>query len=202
MDQQFIYTDNDAKDLGAALSVRILSNIDRFFWDSDYTWDTWGTWDSVGLWAGTVLGKISHIEIRTTLDDPASPSATWSAWGKPVAELIKTRGVEFRVVAQFGPDLAQRLRISTAVIVIDVPDRTVSEKNLSIPAAGLDYSFSPPFLDIPAVVASMTDPADGHRLKISAVTADGVRLDVLNAAGTGVAGDVNMLAKGFGRKEV
>ena len=200
-DQTVTYTDPTPFDLIDVYQVRIKAAAGVEFWNADYTWDTWGTWDTVARWAGSTAGCSARMEVRTTLDDPADPSATWTGWEAPTTLLVKARGVQTRIVLTFGAT-NHRARITYGTTVIDVPDRTASERGVAVPDTGLDYSFAPAFRDIPVVVATHVSPTNGERLIVSGETADGVRLDIVDATGAGVAGTVNIYAKGYGRKEV
>lgn len=194
------YTDDTTHDLGAVFQSRVTGYLGVMAWDATYTWDSWTSWQGVDVWSGSTQDTSAALQIRYTSDDPSAPGAAWSDWVVPGAQLIEARAYQFRAVLTFG-SIDAAMRVDYGTVVIDVPDRTVADKAVAVPTTGLDYAFSPPFMDIPAVVASLTDPADGERLKISAVTADGVRFDVLDAAGAGVAGTINIIAKGYGRKQ-
>lgn len=194
------FTDDTTHDLGAVFQSRVTGYLGWFAWNDSYTWDGWASWSEVGAWAGSTPDTTAALLVRYTVDDPADPAATWSDWAVPGAQLITARAYQFRVAADLA-STAHHIRVSYATVVIDVPDRTVSDKAVAVPDTGLDYAFAPHFMDTPAVVASLTDPAAGERLKISAVSAEGVRFDVLDAGGSGVAGTINLIAKGYGRKE-
>jgi hypothetical protein len=153
----------------------------------------------VARWAGNVAGCSAQAQIRTTLDDPANGAAVWSDWAAPINLLVDARGVQTRYILTFGA-LDHRVRLTYGATIIDVPDRMESKRGVAVSSAGLDYVFAPAFVDIPVVVASLVDPADGDRLKISAEAPGGVRIDILNAAGAGVAGAINIHARGYGRR--
>jgi hypothetical protein len=131
--------------------------------------------------------------------DPANGAAVWSDWAAPISLLVEARGVQTRYLLAFGV-LDHRVRLTYGATIIDVPDRMESKRGIAVPDTGLDYVFAPAFVDIPVVVASLLDPADGDRLIISAEAPGGVRVDILNAAGAGVAGAINIHARGYGRK--
>lgn len=199
-DLTVIYQDDSPFDLVDVFQVRVKAAAGVEFWNADYTWDTWGTWDTVARWAGSTAGCSAQTQVRTTLDDPADMNAAWTGWAAPSTLLVKARGVQTRIVLTFGAAY-HRARITYATTIIDVPDRTASARGVAVPDTGLDYSFAPAFRDIPVIVATHISPANGERLIVSGEAADGVRLDIVDATGTGVAGTVNIYAKGYGRKE-
>jgi hypothetical protein len=197
--QVVIYSDPTPFDLGEAYPVRISAGVGAEFWNAAYTWDSWGAWSNVARWAGNVAGCSAQAQIRTTLNDPADGAAVWSDWAAPISLLVEARGVQTRYILTLGAP-EHRVRLSYGATIIDVPDRMESKRGVEVPDTGLNYVFAPAFVDIPVVVASLVDPADGDRLKISAEAPGGVRVDILNAAGAGVAGTINIHAKGYGRK--
>jgi hypothetical protein len=198
--QAVTYRDDTPFDLIDVFQVRIKAGAGVEFWNADYTWDTWGTWDSVARWAGSTAGCAAQTQVRTTLDDPADPLAVWTAWAVPSTLLVKARGVQTRIVLTFGAT-NHRARITYATTIIDVPDRTASERGVAVPDTGLDYVFAPAFRDIPVVVVTHVSPADGERFILSGEAADGCRIDIVDASGAGVAGTINIYAKGYGRRE-
>lgn len=194
-----IYNDAVPFDLGAVFPCRIRGGAGFEFWNRDYTWDDWGTWNEVGSWAGDTFGSKGVVEISTTTDPSEDALSNWSAWAPPVTLMVDVRGVKSRLSVTFG-NASVRCSINYGTIVIDVPDRTISERNVLVPSEGLDFVFSPAFQDTPVVVATHLSPADGERLIVSEETADGVRFDIIDSAGNGVAGTININAKGYGRK--
>jgi hypothetical protein len=110
---------------------------------------------------------------------------------------------QFRIVAEYRGG-AQKpnvgVVIGSAIIEIDMPDRTDGQYNILSPAAGLDVIFNPAFKVRPALSITPDLAQSGERYAITAASATGFRIQFFNAAGTGIARNFDWIAKGYGAR--
>ena len=197
---KIIYTAAAPFDLGEVFLSRLKVQANVVFWDNDYTWADWGPrWSDMTTWAGDTAGSGHRMEVSTTVDDPALPGANWTDWFVPDTLLTNVRGVRSRIVMMFGR-ANHRAKISFAATVIDMLDRVELFSDVDVPATGLTFMFDPPFRDVPEVAATLVTGSSGHILDRGARTPQSVRFDIKDASGVGVAGKIDITAKGYGRR--
>lgn len=138
------------------------------------------------------------LQIRTTLDDPASPSAVWSDWiafrvGDEIA-----RGYEFKVVMNIA-DLNASIRIVELEVSVDMPDRVVGGDDIDCPVGGVYVTFSPAFKERPAITVTGQELPTGARDIRSNVTGAGFHQKYVNSSDGDIAASFDWVAKGYGR---
>jgi hypothetical protein len=79
---------------------------------------------------------------------------------------------------------------------VDVPDRDDTGTAVGVPAGGLTVTYTTPFNDNPNVQVTIVNATPGDDAIISAATASGFSLQILNG-GSGVARTVNWIAQGY-----
>ena len=149
-------------------------------------------------WDGAVSGRGDVvIEIATTADDPAL--GNWSAWQPLRIADYAARAFRFRaIVTSDSPDVAVEVLELSATV--DMPDRLAHFTDLSVPATGLQVSFSPPFRALPTIGLTAQGLQPGEYYEITARDNAGFFVTIKNAAGVGISGrtvDVNVRGYGY-----
>jgi hypothetical protein len=143
-------------------------------------------------------------EVATSQD-----GLTWGDWQKFQAGGALT-GMAFKARMQLQTTDAQTQAILTGFrFAVDVPDRSDHYNRLAVPPGGTAITFQPDGSASPAafnggpgsdsephVQGTIINAQAGDQLVISALTAAGCSVQVLNG-GAGVARSVNLLAQGF-----
>jgi hypothetical protein len=88
--------------------------------------------------------------------------------------------------------------VQSAGADIDFPERTESYADIAVPAGGLDFLFTWPFVFPPSVAVDLQGAAVGDRVVRGAVGTGGFHVQVMNGA-TGVPGVLDIHANGVGR---
>lgn len=135
------------------------------------------------------------IQISTTQVDPAL--SVWSEYQDLDAGDITARAMRFRLLLE---SMASGVtpRVSSASIVVDMPDRSVAGKDISVPTAGLAVAFTPPFKELRGISIAAQDMASGDRYTITSKGRSGFTIRFFNSAGTAVARTFDYTAIGYG----
>lgn len=81
-----------------------------------------------------------------------------------------------------------------------MPDRIVRGRNVTVPIAGLNATFTPPFKEEPTLAVTVQDGATDDRIEITAKTNAGFTIKVYNATSAAyVSRVVDWIATGYGR---
>jgi len=191
----------ETADLGAVYTCRLAASIDTTAYLADDFIDGRGMvddWPDVDGTAG-VVGPAVQLYVRTTRDDPAA-APQWSGWQPFVVGDYTARGYQFRLVLSTD-DSSQQIQVRRLAVSIDVPDRIESGDDVLIPPEGLTIKFAAGFYKRPAIGVTAENLANGERVIVSDKSRTGFRVQVVDAAGQGVARTVDWIAKGFGYEE-
>ena len=140
------------------------------------------------------------IELRHTNDDPAG-SPTWSDWEQLLVGDFTARAFEFRA-RLFSNATTVTPLITKLAVEVDMPDRVLSDDNVSVGASGLAVTFSPAFKEIPAIGVTPRNLASGDYWTITSISRSGFTVQFFDNTDTGVARTMDWIAKGFGREVV
>lgn len=138
-----------------------------------------------------------HLWMSVTEDNPADPGAQWSAWSSFVVGDVCARGYRFKMRLGSEDSNVTPL-VQSMKIMIDMPDRVVSQSQLGADATGIDVLFPNGFRDIPAVAITAHNLNTGDYWTITSVTETGFHLRFYDASGTGVSRLFDYVAKGVG----
>ena len=187
-------------DLGAVYTARLtmdmtVSGIDT----ADYT-DGWVDVDSQESWDQTIDPSLWNVQLqlRMTNGDP-SASPTWSDWMPFVIGDYAARAFQFQAllsseVAGITPSIT-RLRVN-----ITMPDRTVSNRNITTLSTGTTITFANPFRVTPAISITAQNMATGDYYTITSPSAAGFTIQFFNAGNTGISRTFDYMAKGYGQQ--
>lgn len=197
-----IYQFSNYLDLGVKYQSRVKVNLDVLLLDYADTFDlATGNFDARdGFFDGDPskfdLTSVSP-QVSYTDDDPAG-SPTWSAWQNIVVSDISARAIRFRVVLKTKSDKLAPA-VTTLVAKIDMPDRVVSDKDLTYTGSRV-ITFPVAFKDTPALgIAAVL--ADGDRYVISAKSRSGFTITTRTGASISTnPTTIDYVAKGYGRE--
>lgn len=135
-----------------------------------------------------------RLEMRKSDDD-----VTWTAWETFTVGKHIFRYVEFRLVIEsFDPNI--NVQVTTAEVLIDMPDRYETGEDISCPPSGLTVTYSAPFKNSPSVNITLQDGAVDDRLEYVSKTSSGFTVKVYNATTAGyVTRSLDYNAAGYGR---
>lgn len=142
----------------------------------------------------------AEIEMRMTDDDPAGVPA-WTDWASLALGDYSARGYEFRVRLE-SLSWGVSPNVTAASVSVDMPDRVVSENDLTVPVAGLSVVFTPAFKGLKGLGIAAQDMATGDYSVISSKGATGFDIIFRNAAGAAVQRTMDYVAAGYGRVQV
>lgn len=154
------------------------------------------TWPSI---AGQVIDDVNAIlQVSTTNDNPTG-SPVWSAYAPFFIGQYEARAYRFRLVLT-SSNTANNVAVKQAVVVVDMPDRVETGRNLTTTTAAYVVTFPSAFWQTPAIGITAHNMATGDYYTLTAQSATGFTIRFFNAAGSGVARTFDYLAKGAGRK--
>lgn len=142
------------------------------------------------------------IFLKTTDDDPASPTANWSAWKPFFVGEYSARGIKFQLRAH-SDSLEHNVIIKELSMIIDMPDRVVVPSSIiSSGAATYTVTYDGAFIDVPAVGITAIDLNSGDYYRIINNTRTGFQITFYNSTGTPVSRSFSYMSKGYGRQVI
>jgi predicted phage tail protein len=194
-----VYNFSSPVDLGGVYTSNITAFIRAAAVDVADTIDMRGNVDAWLDCDGEFIDDVNaEIQVQTTEDDPASPSAVWSDWKRFFVGQYKARGLKFRVVASSGSDNHNIIVIDLAVS-IDMPDRTVHISGVSSSTSGSNVVFEKPFAASPAIGVTAHNMSSGDYYVISGKTKAGFTITFYDKTNTPISRTFDVIAKGYGR---
>lgn len=135
-----------------------------------------------------------RLEMRTSND-----GSTWSAWVPFTVGKYIFRYLELRLyLKSFNPNVSPR--VTTAEVLVDMPDRYESEENVACPPSGAIVAYAVAFRENPALNITLQNGATDDRLEFVYKTNEGFHVKVYNATTAGyVTRSLDYDAAGFGR---
>lgn len=136
--------------------------------------------------------------VSTTEDDPNDPGAVFTPFETATISSYRARGFRFRLEAASRTAFVTP-EFSAITVQVDMPDRFVSEEDLTCPAAGLQITFPiRPFrLNRPFIAVDAQELNTGDYYRITSITNTGFFLQFFDSTDTGVSRTFDYLAKGF-----
>jgi len=188
-------------DLGEVYSARFTANILSEAVDVSDTIDQ--RIDEVDDWQdidGDYLDDVNaELFLRTTLDDPSSPSAVWSEWKRFLTADYSARGIQFKLKAT-SAGKSHNIIIKGLSVTIDMPDRVIDLKDVVSGAGVYSVTYPQAFKNIPSVGITANNMASGDYFVISNKTDEGFDIVFKNSAGTNISRTFDALIRGYGRK--
>jgi hypothetical protein len=167
-----LYTFEKFIDAGGAFSVRLSTEILAFpFFNISETIDerttdvdTWPNWDDM---ESSLDGGV-QIEMRTTLDDPATADAIWTEWKSFVPGENYGRGFAFR--ARLTATLGQNIGIETLCITADLRNKVDAGEDVKYTTEFTRVYYRLKFYTIPAVVITVQNAVSTDNITIDPLT--------------------------------
>lgn len=193
-----VYEFAGSVDLGGAFLCRVVGVITAGGYEIGDTIDA--RLDPIDSWSafdGSTVDDVSaQIEIRTTQDDPGG-SPVWSAWKTLLTGTeIKLRALQARCRLKTG-NQNHNVAVTELGVIVDMPDRTASARNVAVPAAGLAVTFTPAFKAIPAIGVTINNMQQGDYWQLTLQSAGGFTVQIFNG-GAGVARNIDWQVTGYG----
>jgi len=204
VDLEGFYYFANSVDLGSKFTSRLTASMTVSRIDYVNTFDeATGLFDSRdGLFDGDVNAfddTDAELQVRFTDDDPGG-APSWSDWKTFVVGDYSARAFEFRVRMTTTDTQASPV-VSELSVSVDMPDRVVSESDISSGAGAKVVTFTPAFKITPAIGISATDLATGDYYEITSKSASGFTITFKNSGGSAVDRTFDYVAKGYGRIE-
>ncbi len=185
-------------DLGAVYTSRVSASmisggvnlVDDLFYREDFF--------DVDDFFGVLLGQWSiKTQLRSTNDDPTA-SPTWTDWKTFTVSDVTARSFQFRVLLE---SLATGISpaISELSVEVDMPDRVISEKDLTVPAIGLHITFYPAFKSLKGIGIAVQDLDTGDYWVITNKSESGFDINFYDSTDTGVERSFDHVSVGYGR---
>tara|TARA_Y100000356_G_scaffold92960_1_gene78420 strand:+ start:164 stop:3127 length:2964 start_codon:yes stop_codon:yes gene_type:complete len=189
-------------DVGGVFTSRVTANITMTRLDFGVRFDdaTGNFDDREGLFDGDAneFGDTNcELQIATTEDDPASGSATFTAFRKFFVGDYKARGFKFRALLT-STDSDATPSVSALSVTVDMPDRIIAENDIASGTGTKAITFSPSFKSLQGVGISAQNLASGDFYAITNKSATGFTIQFFNSGGSGINRTFDYVAKGFG----
>ena len=184
-------------DLGAVANATLSSSITFNAVSTTDIWDNYlqniDSWESVD--ANTFDDLNATMFISSTNDDPASGSASWSAYQEFTIGNYVGRGFKFKVECTSG-DATHQINITQLVAKAEVYYRFESATSTTS-ASGSSFTYGSAFLSTPQIAITANDMATGDYYAITSSSATGFTLRFYNSSGTGISRTAYYLARGY-----
>jgi len=188
------------EDLGAVYTSRITPTVEGYAVSLNNNVDFWTDVDAIPNWDGGTLPDWSMIgEIRLTNDDPASGTATWTAWQRFKTGDYTARGYDFRAHL-YAPEDGASPVITKLSVLIDMPDRVTGGQNIVCPTGGVRVDITPPYKSLKATAIDIQNAVAGDYYVMSSRDETGFNIRFYNSTGTAVSRTFDWVAKGYGVK--
>ncbi len=194
------YIFSNSVDLGAVYTSRLTMDMTVSGLDMTASVDVWADVDNQESWDQSVDPSLWNVQLqlRTTNDNPAG-SPAWSDWMPFVIGDYSARAFQFRAllssdIAGITPSVT-RLRVN-----VDMPDRTISDRNITTLTGGSTITFTNPFRATPAISITAQNMATGDYYAITSPSASGFTIRFFNSSNTGISRTFDYLAKGYGQQ--
>jgi len=155
----------------------------------------------ISLWPSITGASPTDVTIglylRTTADDPASPSAVWSEF-RPfyIAESFRARGmqIELRMKAVVTTNNAY---IESLTVTPILPRMTAAGADVASGAAAKSITYPAQFHESPTITVVPHDMVTGDYYEITSKSATGFTITFKNSAGTAVSRTFDWQANGY-----
>lgn len=192
-------------DLGDVFTSRVTAGIEASGEDTSNVMANWMTLASLAALDNSSPEDWEvGLEYRATAADPLLDE--WSVWTPFLVGDVTARAYQFRLILNGRDETGDGYSsITPAVkrlsVQVDMPDRVVAGENIVVPVAGLDISFSPPFISLQGLATADQDLATGDIKEITAKSKSGFHIQFRDSGGTPVERTIDYVAKGYGAKQ-
>jgi hypothetical protein len=156
----------------------------------------------------------AKLYIRTTQDNPAGESPTYTSWRQYNNAQFKARGYELKLEVDAGSGSAQtslnpqggigstgttQIAVQELKVTSNLPYRTITNNVTTSTSADVAVTYDNKFYATPAVGIQFTTQATGDYYVISSSSATGFSVSVYNSSNARVARTVTWTATGYGK---
>ena len=201
------YDFNSVFDLGATYTSYVESFIDiiqlnyaTLFDDPTETFDL-----REGLFDGDPAaydGSTASIQVATTLDDPTSATATFTAFNNLSAGSFLARGYKFRAILTTNNlDVAPKL--TKLEVKIDMPDVIQSGEDIQFTgSSSVTFPFAFYTASVPAVSSTVTGLGSGDFIEVTNKTNSGFTITAKDSSGNQLTTqtELDYVARGYGKE--
>ena len=147
-------------------------------------------------------GSTAVVQVSTTLDDPASPTATFTAFNNLSAGSYSARGYKFRAVLTTN-NLDVAPKVTNLQVKIDMPDVIQSAEDIAFTGTKV-VTFPSAFYTVsnPAVSTSVTGLGSGDYIEITSKTNSGFTITAKDSSGNPLTTqtELDYVARGYGKE--
>ncbi len=176
-------------DLGSVQTARCSSVVEYTGVDSEQLIDDILDFDGVSNFDGDLTGVGVQTQIALSQD-----GVEWGDWQNFLVGDYTFRSVRMRVKA-YTTRPKQYVEISTVRFIVDMPDRSETAQDVTVPVEGLEVTFATPFMKRPTVWVDIQSGAEGDERELSA-NATGFNVVVKNS-GSPVERTIDWAAEGY-----
>ena len=187
-----VYT-GTVRDLGAVLPARVSTDatFTSIVTDGSNHMDFWGKVDLRDSWDDKLKLDALKFEVRTTNDNPADVSATWTSWKPFIIIDVLARGFQMRATfTEF--DVYSQLTLEELELIVDMIEKFESERAKT----ATSITFPTPFYTTPDLTVTPINMGTGDYMTISSETKDGFGINFYNSSGASQTRTYNYIARG------
>lgn len=144
-------------------------------------------------WSGTPGMIAVTYEMALSQD-----AVAWGAWQTYQAGHYSARAYKFRLTLTAVDPLAYLPRVTSFVMVVDVPDRVLHFEDQATSAGGTTLTFAPAFVNVQTVTGTIQAGAIGDTFRVTSKTNASAVVTVYDSAGSPKAGVVDVDVFGYG----
>lgn len=140
------------------------------------------------------------LQYRTTNSDPISSPADFSPWADFIVGDVTARAIQFRVKLT-ATDFGVSPVVMGLSVLVDMPDRILSDNDLTVGVIGLRVDFLPPYRGFTGVGISEQGLQTGDYPTITSKDETGFNIQFFDHTNAAVVRTFDYVAVGYGRKE-
>ena len=153
--------------------------------------DYWGKVDLRASWEDQFKLDSMKFELRTTNDDPASGSATWTGWKTFIVMDTFCRGMQMRATFREYDETTQ-LTLEELELIVEMVQKLESDRAKT----SATITYETPFYQTPDLVVTPINMATGDYMTISSETKTGFGINFYNSSGASQTRTYNYIARG------
>ena len=187
-----VYT-GTVRDLGAVLPARVSTDatFTSIVTDGSNYMDFWGKVDLRDSWEDKLKLDALKFEVRTTNDDPADVSATWTSWKPFIIIDVLARGFQMRATFEEFDEYSQ-LTLEELELIVDMIEKMESDRAKT----ATSITYDTPFYTTPDLTVTPINMATGDYMTISSETKDGFGINFYNSSAVSQTRTYNYIARG------
>ncbi|WP_224826295.1 host specificity protein J [Cognatishimia sp. MH4019] len=193
------YQMEDIVDLGDVFTSRLSADLRGYGYRlNDSVFSGQSIFSGASVWGGVDgLWRLS-VEVSTAQTAKDDPAIVWSDWSPLIVGDYLARSYRFRVLFEaFEPRVS--VVLEQLALQVDMPDRIERGDDIACPAAGVQVTFSPPFLAKPAIVVDGQELPTGARSVRTNADRFGFFQQFFDANDNPIPAVIDFTAAGYGR---